>query len=476
MMTKTVRLVAALALLGVVFAAGSWVGSRSADRARSIAGSQAAGSQTALYYACPMHPQYHSDKPGDCPSCGMRLEPVYANGSAAGKAAAADSARLLRLDSARQQLIGVKVGAAELTRSVQGLRTVGRVAADETRVYRIITAVDGWIRETGSVTTGAQVQKDERLGSFYSPEFLGAEQAYVFAASALKNRRKGNETPQQVAVAELGLRQAADTLRNMGMSDIQIAQMSATLATEEKIWIVAPAPGFVMAKNLSPGQRFDKGTEILKIADLSRVWVLADIFGDQADFVKAGATVRVRAPERAREYTGRISAVQPLFDETTRTLKFRIELDNPGFVLKPGMFVDVDFPVSLPEAVTVPSDAVVDGGLRRTVFVDRGNGYFEPRRVETGWHMGDRVQIVKGLMAGERVVVSGSFLLDSESRMKSAASGVSTSETDPVCGMQVERDRATSAGRVVVHDGRAYYFCSEDCRRKFEKQPVAYTK
>jgi multidrug efflux pump subunit AcrA (membrane-fusion protein)/YHS domain-containing protein len=165
----------------------------------------------------------------------------------------------------------------------------------------------------------------------------------------------------------------------------------------------------------------------------------------------------------------------PQFDPETRTLKTRFELDNPGNVLRPDMYVDVEIQAEMPEAVTVPADAIVDSGLRKIVFVDRGNGHFEPRRVETGWRVGDRVQVSKGLMAGERIVISGTFLIDSESRMKTAAMGMlGAPATDVVCGMDVDPKKATSAGRTAVHEGETYYFCSDECKQKFAKEPAKY--
>ena len=142
-------------------------------------------------------------------------------------------------------------------------------------------------------------------------------------------------------------------------------------------------------------------------------------------------------------------------------------------LLRPDMFVDVEFPVKLPPALTVPVDAVLDSGLRKTVFVDRGNGFFEPRQVETGWRMGDRVEIVKGLMPGERIVISGTFLLDSESRMKMAAAGMSAkaearAAKDPICGMNVDESKAKAAGRISEYGGKTYYFCADHCKQQFD--------
>jgi Cu(I)/Ag(I) efflux system membrane fusion protein len=170
-----------------------------------------------------------------------------------------------------------------------------------------------------------------------------------------------------------------------------------------------------------------------------------------------------------------VSAEELTFDEAARTLKVRLETDNPGFALKPGMFVDVEFTVELPTALVVPADAIVDTGLRKTLFVDRGNGFFEPRQVETGWRIGDQVEITKGLMPGERIVISGTFLIDSESRMKASAQGVSgTAAKDPVCGMAIDQKRAAAAGRSSEYKGTTYYFCSDGCKKDFDKEPAKY--
>jgi YHS domain-containing protein len=171
-----------------------------------------------------------------------------------------------------------------------------------------------------------------------------------------------------------------------------------------------------------------------------------------------------------------MSDALPRFDAQSRTLKTRFELDNPGYLLQPDMFVDVEIAVEMPQAITVPADAVFDSGLRKTAFVDRGNGNFEARRVETGWRLGDRVEITRGLMEGERIVAAANFLLDSESRMKAVSAGVFTPQTDPVCGMEVDEKKAAAAGRTVVHEGRTYYFCADECKKQFEAAPGKWIK
>jgi len=155
----------------------------------------------------------------------------------------------------------------------------------------------------------------------------------------------------------------------------------------------------------------------------------------------------------------------------------RLEADNPGFFLKPDMFVDVELPISLPPAIAVPADAVLDSGLKKTVFVDLGNGLFEPREVETGWRFDNRVEIKKGLSLGERIVMSGTFLIDSESRMELAATGMyGKLSKDPVCGLDVSINKAEKAGLKIIYKGRAYYFSSDECKARFDKNPDQFVK
>ena len=218
-----------------------------------------------------------------------------------------------------------------------------------------------------------------------------------------------------------------------------------------------------------------KGTELFRIADLSRVWILVDVFERDASLVHADQPVKVELPTQGKTFTATVSKTLPQFDNITRTLKLRLEADNPDFTLKPDMFVDVELPLSLAETVVVPAEAVLDAGLRQTVFVDRGNGYFEPRNVHIGSRVGDQVQVVQGLMPGERIVISGNFLLDSESRMKLAAAGVQGMPlTDPVCGMTVDEGKAKAAKRVSEYQGKTYGFCSDGCKKRFDADPAKY--
>ena len=202
--------------------------------------------------------------------------------------------------------------------------------------------------------------------------------------------------------------------------------------------------------------------------------MLADIFEREAKFIPLGARAQVRY--QGQTFAAEISDALPAFDPVSRTLKVRLDLDNPAYILRPDMFVDVEMPVQLPAAVTVPADAVLDAGRQNIVYVDRGNGTFEPRPVETGWRFGDLVAITKGLDPGEHIVVSGTFLIDSESRFRSAAASWNQAPPkevhDPVCGMGVDPGKADRLKG--VFQGTTYYFCSESCKRKFEAHPQSY--
>jgi Cu(I)/Ag(I) efflux system membrane fusion protein len=385
---------------------------------------------------------------------------------------------MVRITPEKQQMIGMRIGQVEKVPQRYNLRTLGRVAADETKIYRINAAVDGWIRKTFDNSTGSLVKKDEILASFYSPDFLGAQQAFIFALSSLDRYQvSGREKPEQITLTRTNIQQYKDALSNLGMGDPQIEEIGRTRLYSEYIHIAAPVTGFVLARNVSPGERFDKGKELYRIADLSRVWILADVFEDEAYHLLPGTKVRVSLSRQKKVFQATVSHVLPQFDGASRTLKVRLEADNPGYLLKPDMFVDVELPVQLPPAITIPADAILDSGLRKTVFVDRGNGFFEPREVETGWRLANRVEILKGLDPGERIVTSGAFLIDSESKLELAAQGMYTSlSKDPVCGLDVAMRKAEKAGLKTSHEGKTYYFHSDECKQKFEKDPNSYAE
>ena len=450
------------------FLAGYWV--RQPGTLASVR-----ASQEAVYYSCPMHPHYKSDRPGDAPCCGMRLEPVYA-GSQPNYPSALPPGTV-EIARAQQQLIGVRLGNVESGPASDLLRVPGRVAVDESRLYRIVTATDGWIRKLGSNPPGTYVRQDEVLATYYTRDLLSSQQNLLYALNTGTRAQPVQlSLAAQSAVGGLNLQIAIDSLRSLGMSDSQIEEIARTAASASSVKLHSPADGFVTARDVSPGQRFEKGAELFRIADLRHVWVLADIFEKDWEFVRPGTVATVRS--RGRKFRARMSDALPQLDPQSRTLKARFELDNPEFILRPDTFVDVEVNVTMPETVTVPAEAVLDSGFRKAVYVERGEGIFEPRIVQIGWRLGDRVQITDGLTLGERIVLSGNFLLDSESRMRLASAETSmaiasaVAEKDPVCGMNVD-----TTGKNVIkteHGGKTWYFCSQHCRTSFEAVPENY--
>lgn len=429
------------------------------------------------YWVDPMHPAYKSDKPGIAPDCGMQLEPVYADeGPAPDHARQSSPARTVQISPERQRMFGVRVGQVDKTSGTHLLRTLGRIALDETRVFRLTVPVDGLVRQAGSAVSGSLVRKDELLVTFYNRDFLTAQQTYLYALNTL-DRYKDNESEEQLKLTRLQVRSAEENLEFLGMGETQLQEIARTRQIAREIELRSPVAGLVLVRNVFPGLRFDRNTELLRVAQLDRVWVLADVFENEAQYFRPGTIARVTVPQQQRSYQARVTQDLPQFDAATRTLKIRLEVDNPGFVLRPDMFVDVELSLTLPPSLTAPIDAILDSGLRKTVFVAVGEGLFEPRKVETGWRFGDRVQILRGLMEGEQVVTSGTFLVDSESRLKAAAAGVyGEAARDPACGMDVDQARAKAAGRTVEYRGTTYYFCSESCKHNFEKSPANYLK
>jgi membrane fusion protein, copper/silver efflux system len=414
------------ALLVFAFEVGVWY------TKSSQSGQSKALERRIVFYRDPMHPSYTSAKPGTAPDCGMQLEPVYADSFLTGKPVATTANGLsgnVRITLEKQQLMGIKVGLAEVTRGGQPIRSLGRVFVDETRLYRLNAATDGWIRQAPPLTIGSFVKRDQNLAVYYTRELRSAAQAYLYVIERL-DHPKNVELAPALDLDQRGLEVAIETLRNLGMSDGQIHEMDRGLRPPLEVELRSPVTGFVLARNVSLGQRFNRGEELYRIADLSRVGILADLFENEAPLVQRGAPARVLVRHTGVVIHTSVGESLPQFDGVSRTLKVRLDVDNPRFALKPEMFVDVEFPVSLPSSLTAPVEAVVDSGRTKYVFIDVGNGYFEPRTVETGWHSGNRVQIVKGLAAGDKIVVSGNFLIDSETRMRDRAH--ETARTDGV--------------------------------------------
>jgi RND family efflux transporter MFP subunit len=459
-----------LIALAVLLPAAFLVG-RLSDRGRESRGTAA---RQVLYYVDPMNPSFRSPGPGTAP-CGMPLEPVYADGGGAGAAAPAGA---VRVPADRLQLFGVARATVAPTTVRHTLRLLGTVAADETRLFRISAATAGRVREMAPVTTGTMVEKGQVLGAYYATELLVPQQNFLRMYEVFQEVQKTGGNPRdnfqgggQLATYWRNVDVARQALMNLGMSAQQIDEVAASRQPAYLVQMRAPAAGVVTGRNVVLGQSFGPGEELFAIADLSRVWVLADAFEGQEELFRPGAAATVATTGGGRRVPAVVSAALPRFESATRTLKVRLEVANPDYALRPDMFVDVELPVEV-HGIFVPKDAVLASGTRTLVFVEQGEGVFVPRAVMTGRRLGDLVEIRGGLVEGEKVVTAGNFLLDSESRMRAAATAAAGATLDPVCGMEVDEAKARARGLVSQRDGAAWYFCSSDCKETFDRRPV----
>ena len=406
-------------------------------RRHSAPATENASSRRILYWVDPMHPDYKSDHPGTAPDCGMALEPVYADSVGSPSSTVPVPPGAVAIDAAAQRLVGIRVAPAEKTSGAHSVRVLGRVVPEDTRTYRVNSGMDGFIRETFNDSVGELVKKDQRLATSYVADTLSVASGFLAASAGVPGAagKDGARTvPFPGAVSKQGVSSIqgyTDRLRNLGLSDAQIRQMAEDHQLPTTVDIVSPADGFILARNITSGQHFERSTEFYRIADLSQVWIVADVFGSDVQNIHPGAVARVTMRDQRGSFSARVSNVLPQVDPETRVLKLRLEANNPGYALRPDMFVDVELPAGGPAGLTVPQDAVIDSGHEQRVFVERSAGVFEPRSVQIGWRSGDRVEILHGLAEGERVVVEGTFLVDSESRLKPSAQQLNNKSAEP---------------------------------------------
>ena len=405
-------------IAAVIILAAAFVGVFFLGRARSSASTTTA--RRVVYYVDPMHPSYHSAKPGIAPDCGMALVPVYADDLAHTlQQASSGSDTATYADEATRQMYGIQLSTVEPAPAHGVLHFYGTVAADETKVFHVDMGSEGYVKETHGDAVGNFVRKDQHLATIYSPEFLALSGGYL-SASERDPAQPARETPSQALNAS-GAKARADRLRNAGMSDVQIEEMRTNQKLPEDVYVVAPTDGFVLSRSISPGMRFERHTEFYTVADLRSVWVLADVFGADAALFRPGSSVTVTLPDTGEHLTAHVSSVLPQVNSTSHTLQPRMEVSNPAFHLRPGMFVDIAVTTPERQGLTVPLESIVDTGSAKRIFVEVNNDVFMARNVQTGWTLGDRVQILNGLKEGDRVVSGGTFLIDSEARISRAS-------------------------------------------------------
>jgi membrane fusion protein, copper/silver efflux system len=432
-------------------------------------------SQQKQQYHCPMHPTYVSDRPGDCPICGMRLVPVEPKRTA-GETSAAPSAptgtapgatgprRILyyrnpmdpsvtspvplkdpmgmdyvpvysdevstagdvdghaavEVSPDELKLAGLRTTVARRGTLARTIRTVGEVKADETRISQVHTRISGWVEKLFVNSSGQAVRRGQPLLSIYSPELLATQEEFLqaresaerFAASEVPEVRRGGADLLEAARGRLML---------FGVPPSFIETLEKTGRPQRTVTLEVPASGFVTTKDVFAGTRIEPGMTLFTVTDLSRVWVEGEVYEYEAPLVRPGQKARVTlAYDPAHVHLARIAYVYPYLNTDSRTLRVRFELDNPGLALKPGMYADIELDVQAAEGVVVPDASILDTGTRQIVYVRSGEGRYEPRLVKVGLRSDGLAQILSGVKAGEAVVDRANFLLDSESRLRAA--------------------------------------------------------
>ncbi len=418
-MNKTSVSIAVAAALGLGFVVG-YVSSGSRESApapeQAAETSAAGGEREVLFWRNPMNPAITSpvfmkDE------MGMDYIPVYADGGSGG----AEPAGTVTIDPVTVQNIGVRTATAKVQELARTLNGLGRVDFNEERLARLHPKTSGWIEKLFIDETGKKVRRDTILLGIYSPELVAAQQEYLVALDNWEAVRNGAST-QMKRSAKTILDSALERLQLFDVAEHQIEELVKTRKIKKQLHIHSPFEGRIMHIGARDGQYVTPKDELYLIADLSRIWVNVDVFEDELSWLKVGdkAQMRVRA-EPGRTYQGKVTFIHPVLNPKSRTVQVRLEFDNADLSLKPGMFANVTLFVDpRPDAVVVPSEAIVRSGSREQVFVVRGEGKFEPREVTLGVSAQGLTQILSGVEPGEEVVTSSQFLIDSESKLREA--------------------------------------------------------
>ena len=452
---KTSNVILALLILGGVAVGGYWMGGRTraaANEAAATEGTPVGGAlaatvkkQKLLYYRNPMGLPDTSPTPKKDPM-GMDYIPVYEGEEEETKT----GSNQIRISTQKIQKLGVRTEAAEMRALGKTVRAAGRVEPDERRVYAIAPKFEGYVERLHVNVTGQPVAKGQPLFEVYSPELVSAQREYAIAMQGVQSMPAGGE-------AQAGMKQLADSslarLRNWDISPEQVAALVKTAEPRRTVTFRSPVSGIVTEKKAVQGMRFMPGEPLYQVTDLSSVWVVADVFEQDIGLVRSGskATVKINAyPDKT--FQGRITYVYPTLKPETRTVPVRIELPNPGQLLKLAMFTQVELEVGGQVPVlTIPDSAVIDSGTRRIVLVQLQEGRFEPREITIGAHSDKYVEVREGIAKGEQVVVAANFLIDAESNLKAAISGLGATQPAQAAGAGLP---GTSATPAVGHKGR----------------------
>ncbi|MBI5196231.1 MAG: efflux RND transporter periplasmic adaptor subunit [Nitrospirae bacterium] len=327
----------------------------------------------------------------------------------------AEETPLVEISPEKQQMMGVKTAAVDFQPLQKIIRTVGRVEYDERRITTITTHIEGWIEKLFVNYTGRYVKKGEPLLSIYSHELISTQEEYLIA---FKWRQKQSGTALEESAASL-LNAARKRLYVWDISDKQIEEIEKLGRPVKALTIYSPVEGYVSEKAAFEGMMIKAGEPLFKIADLSNLWIIADIYEYELPFVKPGDASRIALSYLpGREFSSKIDYIYPSLSAETRTAKVRFSIPNTGAQLMPQMFTGIEIKIGLGRKLAVPDDAVIDTGTRQVVYVDKGDGYFEPREVMLGLRAEGLREVLAGLKKGEKIAVSANFLIDSEAQLK----------------------------------------------------------
>ena len=377
----------------------------------SLAGAQGGGERKIIYWRAPMDPSYISPKPGKSPM-GMDLVPVYEGEEAFGAT--------VRINPVVQQNMGVRLAPVTRRDLFQKIRTIGRIDYNEARVAHIHTKFSGWIEKTFVNTTGQRVEKAQSMLEIYSPQLVSAQEEYLDAYTSLRNLGSGGSAVVK-ANQERILASARRRLEYFDITAAKIKRLETSGEVTKTIMLKSPFEGIVTRKHALDGMEVKSGMNLYTIADLSVIWVFADIYEYEVPWVAVGQkAVMTLSYDPGKTYVGEVQYIYPYLEEKTRTIKVRLVFDNPHRDLKPGMYANVEIATApVKNVIAVPLEAVLFSGARNLVIVSLGAGRFAPRDVTIGIEGGNGYyQIIDGLSEGEVVVTSGQFLIDSESRLQ----------------------------------------------------------
>lgn len=368
-----------------------------------------------LFYRNPMNPEVTSPVPAK-DSMGMDYIPVYADDGADDAPAGT-----VRIDPVTLQNIGVRTAVVERRAISRTINTVGRIDYDEKNLYQLHPKTEGWVEELRVETTGAEIRRGDIMLSLYSPQLVSTQQEYLLALKNLDKLESSEFSDVSRGAREL-LQTSLERLRFMDVPEHQIQELRKSGEVKKWLHIHAPAGGIVTHVGVRDGQFISPKDQLYTIADLSRVWVFVDVYEDELPWVKIGDRAEMKIMAVPGEiFTGELTYIYPYAERKTRTVKARLEFDNPGLRLKPDMFANVGIRTSARQGVVaVPSEAIVRSGLQEKVFVVRAPGKFEPRDVVIGVSSEGLTEVREGVAAGEEVVISAQFLIDSESKLSEA--------------------------------------------------------